>query len=779
MIDSGTDVLAVLHQASSMAVEGPSSIIRHASEASVAVARRVSDAPSARQHPTMRAAGRTVLSAIRMARAIGEEQEHESEDDEEEPTFSLVMLRRVKVLTFRIMDSAVETLVSTVIAYPTLTMTLPTVLTAWRWRRTIAEEPWPGCFSYARELGIRGLYTGLLPAVCANITSNFCCNVPVLLFKTVTGRPPSKLTEVGLGYLGRWIGLAPQILIEKAWNRHVLIGGPMYSTMMQSVKSVYAEERILDVPWYELWVRIIQVAPSGLHWKNTMLPSDHPLAAERSLKEGLLTSWRTLSWRHSLKLSLRTWMNIPIGTLVGACVGIPACAIHNRARKLCLPLLLTKQEQTLDDKLLQAAEHTAEVRGIVSLTSLKRYQAKPKLNRTPTLALKQDAADGLEIKLRTLLHHLHDYESKTSGGLVLFGYSLKLPVYLVVKRDQLLKSLPMLAEKKLDKLRIHFAGELGADLGGVFRDYMASMASELKKSELFELGPDAGLLPARQTTEESEWKKALFAIGRLMALSITRNTPLDICLSRCVYKLILKEKIRADDVARIDPDFYKHRVAAVLKPGGVAAVEAVLCGELTFVGVPVGDSVVDELVPGGREKRVTEENKGQYISLLVEHYLIGRSRKELAMMVEGFLDVIPRRVLRRAELTAMELELLVAGLPSIDVSEWKASARIAPDSGEDANGMISWFWDVVEEMDAGERAKVLSFTCGSGRLGAGGFASMRPPFNICIMEAESADHLPSSHTCMNQLCLPVYDSKDKLKQMLTKAVHLEAGFGFA
>ena len=52
-----------------------------------------------------------------------------------------------------------------------------------------------------------------------------------------------------------------------------------------------------------------------------------------------------------------------------------------------------------------------------------------------------------------------------------------------------------------------------------------------------------------------------------------------------------------------------------------------------------------ELFEGGRHIRVTEENKEQYVQLLVEHYLLGHCRRELALVLEGFYDIIPKSVL--------------------------------------------------------------------------------------------------------------------------------------
>lgn len=46
-----------------------------------------------------------------------------------------------------------------------------------------------------------------------------------------------------------------------------------------------------------------------------------------------------------------------------------------------------------------------------------------------------------------------------------------------------------------------------------------------------------------------------------MAIAIATNTPLNIPLSRSIYKLLLAEPITAYDVARIDKDFARHRYA--------------------------------------------------------------------------------------------------------------------------------------------------------------------------------------------------------------------------
>jgi len=357
------------------------------------------------------------------------------------------------------------------------------------------------------------------------------------------------------------------------------------------------------------------------------------------------------------------------------------------------------------------------------------------------------------------------------------------------------------------------------------------------------------------------WREELYAVGRLMGIAIATDTPLDVPFSSCIYKLLLAEPITARDVARIDRDFARHRVAPLLRPGGVAHMEALLVDQLTFTGVPRhprpdGSEDEQELEPGGASRRVTEANKGRYLSLLIEHYLVGHCREELALLAAGFHDLIPQHVLRdpaatgtdalRADaLRALELELIVAGLPSIDVADWRrhttwsftgslprhataaaaaatpttddvaatantaggdmASASTAADAAADSTAEDStdgtndaatpgaasaqeavrariegWLFELLEGLGSDGRATLLSFVCGSGRLPAAGFAGLRPPFSVEINLAEPLDHLPSAHTCFNQLCLPPYDSKALLDARLSAAMQWGGNsFGFA
>jgi len=144
--------------------------------------------------------------------------------------------------------------------------------------------------------------------------------------------------------------------------------------------------------------------------------------------------------------------------------------------------------------------------------------------------------------------------------------------------------------------------------------------------------------------------------------------------------------------------------------------------------------------------------------------------------VDGFRDVIPKKRIQGCGLSAIDLELLVCGLPTVPVAEWQQHSRGSNEWFAHTE-LRQWFWEVVADMTQEECAQLLGFVCGSSRLPAGGFGELKPPFTVDVKG--EPDALPMSHTCFNLLEVPPYPSKDALASKLKLAIAGTAGFGFA
>lgn len=70
---------------------------------------------------------------------------------------------------------------------------------------------------------------------------------------------------------------------------------------------------------------------------------------------------------------------------------------------------------------------------------------------------------------------------------------------------------------------------------------------------------------------------------------------------------------------------------------------------------------------------MTEENKKEYVKLVCQEKMTGAIRKQLGAFMEGFYDIIPKRLI--SIFTEQELELLISGLPTIDIDDLKANSE--------------------------------------------------------------------------------------------------------
>jgi E3 ubiquitin-protein ligase HUWE1 len=159
-----------------------------------------------------------------------------------------------------------------------------------------------------------------------------------------------------------------------------------------------------------------------------------------------------------------------------------------------------------------------------------------------------------------------------------------------------------------------------------------------------------------------------------------------------------------------------------------------------------GTIKIIDLKPHGRDIPVTEENKHEYVNLVSEQKLYLAIKDQVNAFIEGFNDIIP------SELTQIfneqELELLISGLPDIDIDEWKANTVYVGYTL--SSPQIQWFWRAVRSFDQEERAKLLQFSTGTSKVPLEGFAELQGSNGVqkfqIHKEFSDVNRLPSAHT---------------------------------
>lgn len=159
-----------------------------------------------------------------------------------------------------------------------------------------------------------------------------------------------------------------------------------------------------------------------------------------------------------------------------------------------------------------------------------------------------------------------------------------------------------------------------------------------------------------------------------------------------------------------------------------------------------GVTEVRDLMPGGRNIAVTEAMKQEYVRLVCQEKMTGAIRKQLNAFLEGFYEIIPKRLI--SIFNEQETELLISGLPNIDIDDLKANTEYH--KYQSTSLQIQWFWRALRSFDQADRAKFLQFVTGTSKVPLQGFASLEgmngtQKFQI-HRDDRSTDRLPSAHT---------------------------------
>jgi HECT-domain (ubiquitin-transferase) len=160
--------------------------------------------------------------------------------------------------------------------------------------------------------------------------------------------------------------------------------------------------------------------------------------------------------------------------------------------------------------------------------------------------------------------------------------------------------------------------------------------------------------------------------------------------------------------------------------------------------------------------------------------VLERVKMPLTELLLGFFDVIPEPLLTVFDF--QELELLMCGLPTIDVEDWQAHTEYSGEYEKEGGDhpTCRWFWEVVaEDMDRETQARLLQFVTGTSGVPARGFGVLQSndgnirKFTIHGVSLQVCLY-PRAHTCFNRIDLPVYSSKDELRERLKLAVTMVA-----
>lgn len=320
-----------------------------------------------------------------------------------------------------------------------------------------------------------------------------------------------------------------------------------------------------------------------------------------------------------------------------------------------------------------------------------------------------------------------------------------------------------LSRKDLRKLwRFEFIGEMGIDAGGLAREWF-----ELVCKEIFD--PDMGLWQSSVTNQMSmtinpaSGKYLYFKLsrgmlgahcvrmfflyfnsflppfaefccedhlvyyrflGRVMGKAMFDRQLVNGHMVKHIYKHLLGWPIQFKDLESVDEDYYKNlkQLQGMAESGDDLSM---LCLDFTTMSEIMGEKKEVELVKGGADIEVSNDNFPEYVEACLKYKLMDMVKPQLNELLLGFYDVIPEPMLTIFDF--QELELLMCGLPEIDMEDWKIHTEFSGEFDEIGpdHPTVGWFWEVVQEMDHEMKARLLQFVTGTSGVPARGFGVLQ------------------------------------------------------
>nr|XP_036669384.1 E3 ubiquitin-protein ligase Smurf1 [Drosophila suzukii] len=337
----------------------------------------------------------------------------------------------------------------------------------------------------------------------------------------------------------------------------------------------------------------------------------------------------------------------------------------------------------------------------------------------------------------------------------------------------------MRAKDMRKRLMVKFKGEEGLDYGGVAREWLHLLSREMLNPQygLFQysrddhytlqINPDSGVNP--------DHLSYFHFVGRTLGIAVFHGHCLDGGFTTPFYKQLLNKPITLGDIEGVDPDLHRS-LTWMLESNISGIIESTFSVENNSFGA----LVVHELKPGGASIAVTEENKREYVKLYVNYRFMRGIEQQFLALQKGFCELIPSHLLRPFD--ERELELVIGGISSIDVNDWRNNTRLKHCTNETTQ--VLWFWQVVESYSSEMRARLLQFVTGSSRVPLQGFRALQGStgavgprlFTIHLTADVPTQNLPKAHTCFNRIDLPPYETYQLLCDKLTQAVEETCGF---
>ena len=300
--------------------------------------------------------------------------------------------------------------------------------------------------------------------------------------------------------------------------------------------------------------------------------------------------------------------------------------------------------------------------------------------------------------------------------------------------------------------RLEFLGEPAIEAGGLTREWF-----QLVTEQIFD--PAFGLWVASANNQACVQINPACAVscpddhliyfrflGRVIGRALFDGQLIKGHMVQTIYKHLLGWPITFEDIKAQDEEYYQS-----LKKLSKMEDVSVMYLDFTVTEDSMGMRKEVELQKGGAMTEVTNENLKDYLEANLRYRMLDRVKPQLQELLLGFYDVVPEPALTVFD--ANELELMLCGLPTIDMEDWQTHTKYSGLLVTGTSGVPARGFSVLQGIDGNVKK-----------------------FTLHGVDAKTYVY-PRAHTCFNRMDLPLYSSKEEMLERLRTAVTL-SGVGF-
>ena len=331
-----------------------------------------------------------------------------------------------------------------------------------------------------------------------------------------------------------------------------------------------------------------------------------------------------------------------------------------------------------------------------------------------------------------------------------------------------------------EPIQIHFVDEVAHDAGGVYREWYSCLFKEIfnSKNKLFIENTNNAcfngtyLIYPKYDNMKMDYYEFF---GKLCAKSLIDNVNISEILNRTVLIYLRGDKIILDDMKYYDLDLYNSLIQ-------INEIEDINSNdsfkEFKFVWNlkdENGNIKEIELIPGGSNISLSNENKNLFIEKIIYVETLMRCEEQIQRLRKGFLSLFGEEIkIFKIE----EFDFLLSGQRTIDLEDWKKNTIYKGHYNEN-NQTIKYFWQVLSELSQNDLFIFYFFCTSSTHVPLDGFNSLKgvnnkiqkftiePKLSLILDESgENTFKLIEAKTCFNRIFLPEYGTIEEMRKAI-------------